>query len=461
MKHELLRMTNIRVSDKEINILNNFCCCLYKGEVLGIFVYNASEKQHLIDLILGNAEISTGSIYYLTQIVSYSEYAKLAKNRIALIQDVSKLIDNLSVAENIHLLLRKHRRVFIDKSEIVKNTQMLFDKLEVNIDPEAIVHTLNNTERTIIEIVKAFLNGVEVLVFKDFSSYFSDVELRYFENILARLKENEVTVVFIDSYSNIFKQYVNRLIVMKNGSNVWTFDKNEIDDQIISELFYTPHAILYTAEHNKRKSVLKFMDVSAKQLQSLSFELFEGELLSIIDQEGNSIEEIYDILRGRNINYSGQIFIGNDLYKISEVWESLNQGVAFVVENALENMLFKDMTVVENLSFASIGKLKHIWLENKYLHSCIDEYNDFFTKEKMNSIIGTLSLHDQQTLVYLKWYLYNPKILICVRPFSSVEAELREITLKMITMLLDRGISILILGSNYSELCNIGTEIIV
>ena len=37
-----------------------------------------------------------------------------------------------------------------------------------------------------------------------------------------------------------------------------------------------------------------------------------------------------------------------------------------------------------------------------------------------------------QVIAYLKWYLYAPNIVICIRPFTELDINLQEITLEMI-----------------------------
>jgi len=117
------------------------------------------------------------------------------------------------------------------------------------------------------------------------------------------------------------------------------------------------------------------------------------------------------------------------------------------------------MSVVENLVFASIGKINSLWTSSRYLKSCIQEYEKYFPQINMNRPAEELTIYDQQKLVYLKWHLYNPRVVVCIRPFSSIDAELREITSEMLDLLMKKGIAIIVLGSNYSEMYSIGNKI--
>jgi ribose transport system ATP-binding protein len=463
MKHELFRMDNVTIKEGGIIILDNIYVNLFKCEILGIFVYDSVEKKHLIDLIFGSVEIESGRIYYNNIQVNYGNYADIARRKIVLIQSSSKLIDNLTVADNIFVVCQKHSNYMINNKVFIEQAQALFKKLGLDINPKKSAHALTSFEKISVEISKAFVQGTEIIILKDLSGYLSDSELSQLIKIVKNLKKNGISLIMIDSFANVLKQFADRVFVMKNGRNVWTFKNDQFEqfnDDVLGHYFYRPQNAVSGSMCKKQNIVLKFENVSTSKLEPLSFEIRSGEILSIIDREGLCIDEINKILNGENTKFSGQIFVEGKTFKTRRQWESIKKGLAFIVENPTEIMLFKDKPVIDNLCFAAMGKINNSWLNAKYQKCCFEDYKAFFTENTMYSCAGTLSLYDQQKLIYLKWHLYNPKVVVCLRPFSSIEAELRKITYEMVEMLLKKGIAVLVLGSNYTELNNSDTKII-
>jgi ribose transport system ATP-binding protein len=321
------------------------------------------------------------------------------------------------------------------------------------------VHTLSGFEKTAVEIAKAYGLGARIIILKDLSSYLSDSELDQLVEVIDRLKSNGISFIMIDSFTDILKQFSDRMFVMKNGRNVWTLKSEEINDDILSTYFYTPlHEISGNAPI-KHTTALKFEHVSTDKLEPLSFEIHSGEVLSIIDHDGSYIDEIIKILSGESNSYQGEVYVGNRLFSTCRTWESIKKELVFIVENPVETMLFKDIKAIDNLCFASSNKVNTFWMNSKYRKSCIDNYEGFFSKGALSARTESLSIYDQQKLVYLKWHLYNPKVVVCTRPFSSIDVELREITSEMMELLLEKGIGILVLASNYSEINSTGTKI--
>ena len=62
-------------------------------------------------------------------------------------------------------------------------------------------------------------------------------------------------------------------------------------------------------------------------------------------------------------------------------------------------------------------------------------------------------------LVYCRWHLYKPGVVVCIKPYSSVDKTLEEISAVFIDRLLKKGIAVLILTSSASEAESAGRKI--
>ncbi|HYE83414.1 MAG TPA: ATP-binding cassette domain-containing protein [Clostridia bacterium] len=461
MKREILRIENIITEEKGIRTLNDFFLNLYQGELLGVFVNNALEKKHLIDLIYGNVEVGRGRICYENRPVNYEDYVDMRKSRISLVQSTSKLIDDLTVADNIFVIRDKFGRYRIDKRVIFDQARNLLEELGLGISPRKIVYQLSGFEKTAVEIAKAYGLGAKIIILKDLSSYLSDSELSQLTGIINELKGNGISFIMIDSFTDILRQFSDRMFVMKNGRNVWTLKGEQINNDILKAYFCTHKHEISGSPEIRNTIALKFDHVSTGRLEPLSFEIHSGEMLSILDNDGSCIDEITKVLIGENNSYQGDIFVGDRLFKPRSPWEAVKKNLAFIVENPVEAMLFKDITAIDNLCFVSGNKINTFWLHSRYRSCCIDDYEGFFSKETLNSRTEALSVYDQQKLVYLKWHLYNPRIVVCARPFSSIDVELREITSEMMRLLMEKGVAILVLASNYSEIDGSGARMVL
>jgi len=461
MKHEVMRMENITYNHKGMNILNNFFINLFHGELLGIIIHNSVEKSHLIDLLCGNLELKRGRTYFENISIDYVHYKHISKKRIFLIQSKPKLIDNMTVADNIFIIRNMSWRYIFEKPKFSLKAQSFLKKLGIAIDPKRTVNTLSAFEKVALEITKSYALNANIIILENLSSYLADSELSKLVAVINDLKKEGMSFLMFDSFVDVLKKFSDRICVIKNGLNVWTLKKDQINENIINAFFFNPQKLISENFHEKNAIAMKFVNISTENLAPLSFEIRSGQIMSLFDKDGSCIDEIISILNGNNTSYTGNIFIGDKLLKNKKKGEYVKTGLAIITENPVKSMLLENISAVENLFFATIGKLNKFWVTSKYYTNCKQNYGSVFTDVDLDKCTDTLSIYDQQKLVYLKWHLYNPYVVVCIRPFSSADTELRKVTSEMMELLLKKGIAILVLGSNYSEVDSIDTKIII
>lgn len=463
MKHELIRIENMIVKENGIKTLDNFFMHLYKGELLGVFANNATDKRHFIDLLCGRISFGTGRICYGSKPIEISNYQTIRSQKIALIQPQSKLVDDLTVASNIFIVRDAFKQQFIHENILENQAAQLMEELGIDIQADSYVYRLTRYEKTLIEIVKVYGRGAEMLLFEDLSRYLTDLEIQKIHQLLGRLKSLGISSILIDSYASVFENVADRVMVMEKGRNIWTFDKeellrkeldhfikNELSDQIIQNKNPRGHS---------KVPALKFEKVTCKELSQLSFELQEGQLLSIFDREGKGVDVIGRILKGEESNLQGCIEVNGRTIKTRNPWQAVKKKIGFVSENPSESMLFDNLTAIDNLTYTALNKLGTAWFKHKYYKSVIAEYEHSFSTDALYKRTDQLSTYDRHRLAYLKWHLYNPKVLICFKPFSSVDMALRDTTLELMRDLMAKGIAILILTSNFQAIKTLGNYI--
>ena len=55
-------------------------------------------------------------------------------------------------------------------------------------------------------------------------------------------------------------------------------------------------------------------------------------------------------------------------------------------------------------------------------------------------------------MLYSKWLLYSPELLVCIQPFAEGDIQARETAREMLYMLRERKIPLLVITSNTAEL---------
>lgn len=459
MKHEVLRLEDITYFENGRRTLDRFYLNLYKGEVLGVFSNHASVKTSLIALITGKCKADGGRLYIGDTPCHFEEKAIIRQQRITLIDAKNTLIDSLTVADNIFVIRRNFKHWFIENGLIRTQTRMLMEDFGLDIHPRTLASQLSTLERYMVELVKAYALGAEAVILKDMSTYLSDHELDRIHGLVCDLQTKGMAFLMVDSSVNQLRRYADRVVVIKKGRNSWTFQKDEFCESVLKSHFYRQqdgrdgvHSLdESTSDAVEEQILLSFEGIETDILSPVTFSLKRGEALSIFDGDGKGIEEINALLSGTKKPDSGRIIYQGARYAVTNPWRALEKKVAFIPENPAETSLFKHFTALENLCYPSSTKVGDFWINPMYLSSCRREYAGDFEPGELDRHVDELPMQTLYKLVYVKWHLYNPALVVCTKPFSSVDKSLKDISARYLQKLLDKGIAVLILTSNYSE----------
>lgn len=455
MRRESLRLESIGTGKHEQGTLNDFSITLYQGEILGVLSGHAAEKNDLVGIITGRLRASSGRLYLDNAPCPFEEADKLRHRKVGVVHAAKTLVDDLSIAENIFVIRKGFKAQIINSRRLNLQTQQLMDEFGLSISPRSIARNLSSVERCSIEIMKAIALGARIVILKDLSSFLSDFEVAQLLLLVKRLRDKDLGFLMVDSSIRHLSSYVDRVVVVKKGRNFWTFKHDEIDEQVMNACFPREQPAMEADDDQEvredKPKALVFDRVCSGPLDKVSFALHQGEELCIFDRQGNGIDEIKALLSGERIAQSGRILVDGERFKANSIWQALDQRVAFVVENPADTMLFPDFTALENLCYPTSKKTADFWANPAYQASCLREYSSYFDQDTLTRYPHELSVQDIHKLIYCRWHLYNPRVVVCVKPFSSVEKSLEELSAFFISLLLKKGIAVLILTSNEAE----------
>ena len=118
-----------------------------------------------------------------------------------------------------------------------------------------------------------------------------------------------------------------------------------------------------------------------------------------------------------------------------------------------------DLTALDNLCLPASRKARGFWLKPAYRASCEREYAPYFAPGTLRKYPDQISAQERHKLVYCRWHLFCPAVVVCIRPYSSVDKTLEEISAHFIGVLRQKGIAVLILTSNAAEAELVGRKI--
>jgi D-xylose transport system ATP-binding protein len=203
---------------------------VYQGEVVGLVGDNGAGKSTLIKTIAGVNIPDSGEIYVSGQPVHISSPADAVHHGIETVYQDLALCDNLDVVAN--LFLGREDTAFrlgplspLTEIEMERRTVQVLQQLDVKIPSvRSVVASLSGGQRQSIAVAKTILRNARVVQLDEPTAALGVAQTRQVLNLIRRLREQGLGVVVIShNLADVF-EVVDRVIVMRLGRRIATFD---------------------------------------------------------------------------------------------------------------------------------------------------------------------------------------------------------------------------------------------
>ena len=103
-----------------------------------------------------------------------------------------------SVQDNLWLgRYPKVAGIMVSEGLMAKRTKEIFDTLEVNVNPKAIMSTLPVSQRQMVEIAKAVSYDSKIIVFDEPTSSLTETEVEHLFRIINMLRDKGCGIIYI------------------------------------------------------------------------------------------------------------------------------------------------------------------------------------------------------------------------------------------------------------------------
>jgi len=180
-------------------------------------------------------------------------------------------------------------------------------------------------------------------------------------------------------------------------------------------------------------------------IHDVSFQVNEGELISIIGSNGSGKTTLLKTVAGTLHPTKGSIEFENEDISRSSTVEIVRKGITYVPE---ERRIFGPLSVEENLDLGA-----YILNDKEETEKHLDYVYGLFPilKSRRKQLGETLSGGEQQMLAIGRGLMSSPKLLMLDEPSLGLMPKLVDEMLEAIATLKGEGITILLVEQNVRE----------
>ena len=416
----------------------------------------------------GIHERDEGEIFVKGEPVKFQNTKEAQNAGLAIIHQELELIPYLNVAENIFLGREERNGVFINYKKLYQKTEEVLDLLGVDIDPKAKIKDLNIGSQQMVEIAKAVSQNADILVMDEPTSSLTNQEIEILFELIERLKEQEIAIVYISHRLEEVFEICDRVTVLRDGQFVGEVKTSETDEDELIKMMVgrTIEDRFPKMKFNPGEEILRIENLSVpEEIENASFSLKKGEILGIAGLMGSGRTELAKAIFGVFKEKTGQIFYRGDQLKINSPADAIDNGIYYLSEDRKEEGLILGLSVADNIS---ISVLKTILNANTFIDAAaekdlaekyIKDLNIKTPSEKQ--LVKNLSGGNQQKVVISKLLSTKPEVVIFDEPTRGIDVGAKREIYNLMQDLIDEGVAVILISSELPEVLNLSNRILV
>ena len=441
------------------------------GEVIGLVGENGAGKSTLMKILGGVVAPSEGRIRVDGADRAAMTVTEATMAGIAFVHQELNLFENLDVAANV-FLGREPRYggllSLVDNKALHAKVTPLLRRLGADFASDAMVSDLSLAQRQLVEIAKALSLDARLVIMDEPTSSLTATETNRLLEIIADLKANGVSVIFISHRLQEVERCADRVVVLRDGRVVGRLARSEVQHDAMIRLMigrdlkslYIPPA----APPGATSLEIDGLRTATFPGKTVSLSLRAGEILGLAGLVGSGRTELARAIFGIDAKLDGRITLLGAAVEIARPRDAIDRGLYLIPEDRKLCGLLLDFSVAENISLPDLWRYARAAL----LQGDNEARNAEDQKDKLKirtpsvaTRTGSLSGGNQQKVVLAKWLSMRPRVILFDEPTRGIDVGAKGEIYELMRVLADSGVAILMISSDMEEVIGVSDRIAV
>ncbi|HEY0000887.1 MAG TPA: ABC transporter ATP-binding protein [Actinoplanes sp.] len=446
------------------------------GEVHALLGENGAGKSTLMNQLYGLLQPDEGEIVVNGEAKVFRSPRDAIAAGIGMVHQHFMLVPVFTVAENLALGAEEVRGGplgILDRRRNRRDVLETSRKYGLPVDPDALVENLPVGAQQRVEIVKALIRDVDLLILDEPTAVLTPQETDELLRVMRSLAETGKSIVFITHKLREVKAIADRITVIRRGQTVAAVGPETSEDELAALMVGRDVSLEVTktpadpgADILKITGLVVDDDRGIRAVDGVDLSVRAGEVLGVAGVQGNGQTELVEAIMGLRPVRTGRVELdGQDLAGRSTK-QVLRAGVGYVPEDRSLDGVVKDFTVAENLVLDLYDRPPFgngFQLNPKAIaDSAAERVSQFDIRTaSAGAAVGTLSGGNQQKVVVAREMSRPLRLLIASQPTRGVDVGSIEFIHRRIIHERDNGTAVLVVSSELDEVVGLADRIAV
>jgi simple sugar transport system ATP-binding protein len=472
-KIKTLEMVDISKSFQGVIANSGVNISIREGEILGLLGENGAGKTTLMNILYGLYQPDSGAIRINGKDISIKSPVDSRHHGIGMVHQHFMLITNHSVAENIALGYEMTPLLFPQRK--IKDSIIAYSKkFNFDIDPSKNIWQLSAGEQQRVEIIKALINGADLLILDEPTSVLTSQETQDLFQNLREMKTQGHLIILISHKLDEILDLCDRVTVLQKGRIVGEAQTTDVDKKSLARMMIGRDIIFQIEKEPMERSdkvitidsVVVKNDKDLEAVKGISFDIFRNEIFGIAGVSGNGQRELVEAITGLRSVESGKIAINKNDITNESVRCIYNCGIAHVPEERIKFGIAPGLCLYENAILKQHHKQKYsnkLFLAyskiKQHAQSLISDFK--VMAPSINVQTKNLSGGNIQKLILGREISEDPSLLVASHPTYGLDVGATEYLRKQLLKRRREGGAVLLVSEDLEEIFELCDRIAV
>lgn len=473
MEQEILRMQGITKRFGSTIALQNVDLTVYAGEIRGLIGENGSGKSTISSIAAGMQKANEGQMFFCGESWEPKSMLDALEKGIGMIVQESGTITGITVAENLFLgETGKFRGAFgaINRAEMNRQADAALDAIGAKeIRGTMMLDSLDFQARKLVEIAKVIMKSPKVLVVDETTTALSFEGRQILYDVMRKYRDAGKAVVFISHDLEEIMEVCSTLTVLRDGSLIRTFRKEEFDADAIrmSMIGRELKGDYYRSDFvpsAQEEVALKADNITAGDIFDIDLTLHKGEIVGIGGLSHCGMHTLGKVFFGAVKPQTGRVLAGNGT-PITDEAAAMACNIGYVAKDRDVESLSLSASVKDNIAIAGTDQfaISRFLLTEKNERAYVDAQIKALSVKcsDRNQPVAQLSGGNKQKVVFAKWIGRGSDVLILDCPTRGVDIGVKRDMYQLMAEFKKQGKAILIISEELPELIGMSDRLLI
>jgi ribose transport system ATP-binding protein len=386
---------------------------------------------------------------------------------VATIQQELSLVPAMSVAENVFLGV-ENQQFGLLKSNLRDRFQELQTISGFDLDPDAPVRSLRIADQQKVEVLRALARDARVIIMDEPTSSLTADEAAKLHDVMHALQREGRTIIYVTHFLDAALEHSDRVTVLRDGKLIRTSStSDESTDSLVEAMLGRSLDVIFPprppAPSQAASPILRLSHVkSGTAVRDVSFHVHVGEIVGLAGLVGSGRSEVARVIYGADPLDGGEILLEDRPYRNATPRRSARTKLVMIPEDRRRQGLVLTQRVSENISLphlrsVSMGGFIRGKRERALAATMVDRLN--VNPPRVDHPVATLSGGNQQKVLFGKWILGNPRVVLLDEPTRGVDVGAKQQIYQVITDLAAAGSAVILISSELEEVMGLSHRV--